>query len=244
MSLTLFGLWSWITGCLIWTQLNKNDFLLPFGRQTRRQQPLLTPTVLIGLFHGYIRAMNFNDDDSHSVSDGLLSHSHVTPEGLNVSVCTGQVFSVFPFKYRTLQYYTAGLLSTALNTNCWTTGRCQTPQDGDKQRKSTPNLAGSKLVAHGIKMSCLASSYALPTYTPSVMCWTGFPISTVCVSWSSELSISLSNRDTTSTFRASTRWVMCWEQAVRTCEPSLREQMSFFSLLEQMYLFLWSTYPL
>lgn len=96
MSLTLFGLWSWITACLIWTQFNKNYFLLPFGRQTHRLQPLLTPTVLIGLFHGYIRAMNFNDDDSHSVSDGLISHSHVTLEGVDGSVCTGQVFHYFP----------------------------------------------------------------------------------------------------------------------------------------------------
>lgn len=91
----LFGLWSWITACLIWTQLHKTDFLLPFGRQTHRQQRLLTPTVLNGLFHGYIRAMNFNDDDSHSVSDGLISHDHVTLEGVDGSVCTGQVFHYF-----------------------------------------------------------------------------------------------------------------------------------------------------
>ena len=70
----------------------KKFFSLPFGRKTLRQQPLLTPTVLIGLFHGYIRAMNLNDDDSHSVSDGLISRSHVTLKAVAGSVCTGQGF--------------------------------------------------------------------------------------------------------------------------------------------------------
>lgn len=107
-----FGVW--ITAGLIWTQLNKNDFLLPFGRQTGRQQPLLTPTVLIGLFRAHIRAMNANDDDSHSVSDGLRSHSHVALEGLHgvqVRLLT------ISFKSRTLQYYPAGLPRTPMN-NC------------------------------------------------------------------------------------------------------------------------------
>lgn len=74
---------------------NKNVFLLPFGRQTKRQQPLLTPTGLIGLFHGYIRAMNFNDDGSHSVSDGLITHSHVTPRELVVQCVQVRIFPHF-----------------------------------------------------------------------------------------------------------------------------------------------------
>lgn len=65
-----------------------------------RQQPLLTPTGLIGLFHGYIRAMNFNDDGSHSVSDGLITHSHVTLRELVVQ-CVQVRF--FPHFHPTLQ---------------------------------------------------------------------------------------------------------------------------------------------
>lgn len=82
----------WITACLTWTQLNINAIFLPFGRQPLRQQSLLTPTVLIGLFQ--IRAMNFNDD-RHSVSHRLISHSHLTLERVGGTLSVGQGFHHF-----------------------------------------------------------------------------------------------------------------------------------------------------